>query len=133
MATLIRYKATGHKRLVADFAARNLVNRGIVTLVADESTPAGEYQTRALSSSPLVPAVVKSVEQASSAPDEPPSEQHTDPATEQTDAAPPVAASLPDIDALDHDALRALADERGLKYHHRAGADKLRALLRGEG
>lgn len=35
------------------------------------------------------------------------------------------------LDALDIDGLRALADSRGIKYHHRAGADKLRSLLRG--
>lgn len=34
------------------------------------------------------------------------------------------------LDELDADALRALADERGVKVHHRAGADKLRAALR---
>lgn len=35
-----------------------------------------------------------------------------------------------DIDELDIDALRALADERGVKFHEKAGADKLRSLLR---
>lgn len=37
-----------------------------------------------------------------------------------------------DLDAMDIDALRAMADERGIKVHHRAGADKIRAALRGE-
>ncbi|PZP90513.1 MAG: hypothetical protein DI587_38445 [Variovorax paradoxus] len=42
-----------------------------------------------------------------------------------------VAADVaPDLDAMDVDALRALAQERGLKVHHNAGADKLRAALR---
>lgn len=41
-----------------------------------------------------------------------------------------VAEAAPDLDALDADALRALAQERGLKVHHNAGADKLRAALR---
>jgi hypothetical protein len=31
MSTLIRYKATGHTRLVADFAARRLIASGIAT------------------------------------------------------------------------------------------------------
>lgn len=43
-----------------------------------------------------------------------------------------VAAAAPDLDAMDLDALRALAQERGLKVHHNAGADKLRAALRGD-
>lgn len=41
-----------------------------------------------------------------------------------------VADAAPDLDAMDADALRALAQERGLKVHHNAGADKLRAALR---
>lgn len=35
-----------------------------------------------------------------------------------------------DLDSMDADALRALADERGVKVHHKAGAEKLRAALR---
>jgi hypothetical protein len=31
---------------------------------------------------------------------------------------------------MDADALRALAQDRGIKVHHNAGADKLRAALR---
>lgn len=34
------------------------------------------------------------------------------------------------LDALDVDQLRALAAERGVKVHHAAGADKIRAALR---
>jgi hypothetical protein len=41
-----------------------------------------------------------------------------------------VAEAAPDLDAMDADALRTLAQERGLKIHHNAGADKLRAALR---
>lgn len=41
-----------------------------------------------------------------------------------------VAEAAPDLDAMDADELRALAQERGLKVHHNAGADKLRAALR---
>lgn len=36
-----------------------------------------------------------------------------------------------DLDSLDGDALHALARERGVKVHHKAGADKVRAALRG--
>lgn len=52
-------------------------------------------------------------------------------------AARPVAVVAPvgerkdiDLDALDGDALHALARERGVKVHHKAGADKVRAALR---
>lgn len=37
-----------------------------------------------------------------------------------------------ELDALDRDALFALAVERGIKVHHKAGADKIRKALRGE-
>lgn len=36
------------------------------------------------------------------------------------------------LDKLDAEALHALAKERGVTVHHRAGADKVRAALRGE-
>lgn len=36
------------------------------------------------------------------------------------------------LDNLDAEALHALAKERGVIVHHRAGADKVRAALRGE-
>ncbi len=52
-------------------------------------------------------------------------------------AARPVAVVIPaaqnkdvDLDSLDGDALHALARERGVKVHHKAGADKVRAALR---
>lgn len=35
-----------------------------------------------------------------------------------------------DLDALDGEALHALARERGVKVHHKAGAEKVRAALR---
>lgn len=47
----------------------------------------------------------------------------------ETPAAPP-APSAVDLDAMDDDALRALAKDLGVKVHHKAGADKLRAALR---
>lgn len=37
-----------------------------------------------------------------------------------------------ELDALDRDALFALAVDRGIKVHHKAGADKIRKALRGE-
>jgi hypothetical protein len=46
-------------------------------------------------------------------------------------AAPaPAAAPADDLDAMDKDALHVLAKERGVKVHHMAGADKVRAALR---
>lgn len=49
-------------------------------------------------------------------------------AIQPTDAQPlPDAASLDDLDA---DQLHALAKERGVKIHHKAGADKVREALR---
>ena len=47
---------------------------------------------------------------------------------------PPVQTSSPAsgdaLDALDEQALHALAKDRGIKVHHKAGADKVRAALR---
>ena len=37
-----------------------------------------------------------------------------------------------ELDVMDRDALFALAVERGIKVHHKAGADKIRKALRGE-
>lgn len=42
----------------------------------------------------------------------------------------PVAAPVADIDSMDKEELHALAKERGVKVHHMAGADKVRAALR---
>lgn len=56
------------------------------------------------------------------------------PATAVLQTTAPVApqANSGDIlDTLDKDALHALAKERGVKVHHAAGADKVRAALRG--
>lgn len=46
-------------------------------------------------------------------------------------AAPdvPVAPVAVDLESMDVDALRALAEERGVKVHHKAGAEKIRAAL----
>ena len=35
------------------------------------------------------------------------------------------------FDSMEEEELRAIAKERGLNVHHRAGADKIRAALRG--
>lgn len=45
---------------------------------------------------------------------------------------PEVVVEGGELDALDRDALFALAVERGIKVHHKAGADKIRKALRGE-
>lgn len=52
---------------------------------------------------------------------------------EVVDAQPAEAESGPEgdgLDDMDADALRALAAERGVKVHHKAGEEKLRAALR---
>jgi len=70
----------------------------------------GTYQTRDMARQPMVTKPM----QASPIPD-------------------PVLASPPEgdgLDALDKEQLHALAKERGVKVHHMAGADKVRAALR---
>lgn len=42
----------------------------------------------------------------------------------------PAEPMLVDLDALDAEALHELAKERGVRVHHKAGADKVRAALR---
>jgi hypothetical protein len=44
--------------------------------------------------------------------------------------APVVLAVADELEALDKDQLHALAKERGVRVHHMAGADKVRAALR---
>lgn len=54
-------------------------------------------------------------------------------AAEPAPVVPALAQSEPvtvDLDAMDADALHALAQERGVKVHHKAGADKVREALR---
>ncbi len=43
---------------------------------------------------------------------------------------PAPAVATDDLDSLDAEALHALAKERGVAVHHRAGAEKVRAALR---
>jgi hypothetical protein len=51
-------------------------------------------------------------------------------------AAPPVAptvaapTNVDSLDEMDVEELRAVAESRGVKFHHRAGAEKLREALR---
>ena len=40
--------------------------------------------------------------------------------------------SADDLESMEPDELRALAESRGIKVHHRAGKDKILAALRGE-
>jgi len=47
-----------------------------------------------------------------------------------TTVVTPVQSLPVDLDALDADALHELAKERGVKVHHKAGAEKVRAALR---
>lgn len=44
----------------------------------------------------------------------------------------PVETPADDLESMGVDELRALAESRGIKVHHRAGKDKILAALRGE-
>lgn len=44
----------------------------------------------------------------------------------------PVETPVDDLESMGPDELRALAESRGIKVHHRAGKDKILAALRGE-
>ena len=102
MTTLIRYRATGGTRRVADFVAKRLVNRRIADYVeAEAPVPVPRKPDHVVQE---VKQVVEAVESQSEAQDE--------------------------LDALGEEDLRALAKERGVKVHHKAGADKIRAALR---
>lgn len=54
MSTLIRYKATGHTRLVADFAARRLINSGIATDACEVPAPVAAPAPPAPPADPIV-------------------------------------------------------------------------------
>lgn len=47
-----------------------------------------------------------------------------------TTVVTPVQSLPVDLDALDADALHELAKERGVRVHHKAGAERVRAALR---
>lgn len=76
----------------------------------------GTYQTRDMAAQPMVTKPMQAAPvpptQAAPEPDE----------AEEDD----------DLDAMDKDELHALAKTRGVKVHHLAGADKVRAALRDE-
>lgn len=102
MTTLIRYRATGGTRRVANFVAKRLVNRRIADYVeAEAPVPVPRKPDHVVQE---VEQVVEAVESQAEAQDE--------------------------LDALGEEDLRALAKERGVKVHHKAGADKIRAALR---
>ena len=143
MATLIRYKANGSKRRVADFVAKRLVSRGIAEYAEGEAVktvftfkngksrtikPKGTYETRELrATDPAFPGTpdtrtIAEVDAQIKA-DNAEIEQEVAEQDEATD----------ELDGLSVDELRELAEQRGIAVHHRAGADKIRAALRGDG
>lgn len=81
----------------------------------------GRYEAQAASAPSTAPAPpaapVPVAQEPAQAPDGAPS------------AAPP-SGPLDELDGLDAPALHALAKERGVKVHYKAGADKVRAALR---
>lgn len=145
MATLIRYKANGSKRRVADFVAKRLVSRGIAEYAEGDVVKTvftfkngksrtikakGTYETRELrADDPAFPGTpdtrtIAEVDAQIKA-------DNAEIANDQEAQDPEVESD--DLDGLSVEELRALADERGVNVHHRAGADKIRAALRGEG
>lgn len=84
----------------------------------------GRYETQAASAQSTVPA-------PPAAPAAPaPVAQALAQAPEGAASAAPPSSPLDDLDGLDAAALHSLAKERGVKVHHNAGADKVRAALR---
>lgn len=104
MTTLIRYRATGGTRRVANFVAKRLVNMRIADYVEVEAPVSRPVPRK---SDPVVQEVKQVVEEVESQ-----------------------AEAQDELDALGEEELRALAKERGVKVHHKAGADKIRAALR---
>ena len=145
MATLIRYKANGSKRRVADFVAKRLVSRGIAEYAEGDAVktvftfkngktrtlkPKGTYETRELR--PADPAFPGTPDTRTIAEvDAQIKADNAEIVTEQEAQEPEVESD--ELDSLSIDELRELANERGVNVHHRAGADKIRAALRGEG
>lgn len=77
----------------------------------------GTYQTRDMADQPMV---VKPVVAAPAVAVNADAERDAEPEVPTGDG----------LDAMDKDELHALAKERGVKVHHMAGADKVRAALR---
>lgn len=78
----------------------------------------GTYQTRDMAFQPSVTKPMQAAPAPIAAPD-------PDAVTEQTDVVVDDG-----LDGLDKDQLHTLAKDRGVKVHHMAGADKVRAALR---
>ena len=81
----------------------------------------GTYQTRDMAFQLMVTKPMKA---------EPALAKEPERADVADDAVETDAAIDDGLDALDKDELHALAKERGVKVHHMAGADKVRAALR---
>lgn len=92
----------GHARIMAKRQAEILSKAGF-----------GTYQTRNMDAQPMI---IKPMQAQESAPIENPAE---------------TGQASDGLDALDRDQLHELAKERGIQVHHRAGADTVRAALRG--
>ena len=93
----------GHTRIMAKRQAELLGKAGY-----------GTYQTRDMARQPMLSKPLQAEVVAE------PEKDH--------EVEPPADAD--GLDALDKDELHALAKERGVKVHHMAGADKVRAALR---
>lgn len=93
----------GHTRIMAKRQAELLGKAGY-----------GTYQTRDMARQPMLTKPLQAEVIAE------PEKDH--------EVEPP--ADVVGLDALDKDELYALAKERGVKVHHMAGADKVRAALR---
>lgn len=143
MATLIRYKANGSKRRVADFVAKRLVSRGIAEYAEGDAVktvftfkngktrtlkPKGTYETRELR--PADPAFPGTPDTRTIA--EVDAQIKADNAEIDQEVAEQDEAT-DELDGLSVEELRELAELRGVNVHHRAGADKIRAALRGDG
>ena len=125
MKTVFTFR-NGTKRYVSEKTAKALHRIRLGTyasrdMAADRAFP-GTSDTRTIHE---VDAEIKA-ENAVIAPE--PAEDFTGDVSDE----PEIVAEGDELDALDRDALFALAVERGIKVHHKAGADKIRKALRGE-
>lgn len=91
---------------------RDSVGRALVRIKGVKQVSEGDYRTRDMAHQP---SVTKPMQAA--------------PAHDAI-AAQTGAANGDGLDTLDKEQLHALAKERGVKVHHMAGADKVRAALR---
>lgn len=100
---MLKGPAKGSRRTIGDSKARALVRVGYARLATQTyATRHMEPASTGLPAAAITPAPASSCE--------------------------PVTAD--EYDAMDPDALRALANARGLNVHHRAGAEKIRSALR---